>query len=244
MGRPASRIFCCAVRRSYSHLPERGAARLLDRAQGLPLALLILAQQPAHRGCLHGHHAHRVADDVVQLARDPRALLRDRGACLDLSLALELLGALRRICRGPELAAEREAHEPSDGERERDEGEVADALLGVVVNDEGRRSESDAEASDALLALPDHAEHERGCEHTEEVAERVRGERPVVQGDRDADCEDRSRRAERPAPPGEERDREEKDERGKDPSRPVQLRVAAEPEDHLDRGQRRRADNQ
>ena len=65
-----------------AHLGERRAPGLLDGEQRLALALLVVAQQPAHGRGLDGHDAHRVADDVVQLARDARALLGDGGARL------------------------------------------------------------------------------------------------------------------------------------------------------------------
>jgi hypothetical protein len=45
-----------------------------------------------HLGCvgLDGDHAHPVRDDVVELARDPRSLLRHRGVRRPLALALEV----------------------------------------------------------------------------------------------------------------------------------------------------------
>ena len=119
-----------------AHLRERGASGLLDRDQRLALALLVLAEQAAHGGGLDGHHAHRVTDDVVQLARDARALLRDGRARLGLALALEPLCALDRAGRRLELAADREAREPREGERERDPGDFAEALPRIVVDDE------------------------------------------------------------------------------------------------------------
>ena len=60
-----------------SHLGQRLASRLFDDHERLPLALLIRPEQAAHAGRLDGHDADAVADDVVQLARDPRALVGD-----------------------------------------------------------------------------------------------------------------------------------------------------------------------
>ena len=71
-----------------AHLGERLAARLLDHLQRLALALLLGLEQAPHAGRLHRHHADTVADDVVELARDPRALLGDGRARLLLALAL------------------------------------------------------------------------------------------------------------------------------------------------------------
>ena len=46
---------------------------------------------------LHGHHADAVADDVVQLARDPRPFLLDGEPRLLLALELRLLGEPLRL---------------------------------------------------------------------------------------------------------------------------------------------------
>ena len=43
----------------------------------------------AHAARLQDHHRHAVGDGVVQLARDPRALVGDRGARLLLALELD-----------------------------------------------------------------------------------------------------------------------------------------------------------
>ena len=68
---------------------------------------------------LKHHHADGVGDDVVELARDPRALLGDRDARRRLALALGLRGAhLGRLgLLGP--LAQREAGEPGDREQDR-----------------------------------------------------------------------------------------------------------------------------
>ena len=61
-----------------AHLGERLAPGLLDDEQGLALLFLLGAEEPPCRGRLDGHDADAVPDHVVQLARDPRALVRDR----------------------------------------------------------------------------------------------------------------------------------------------------------------------
>ena len=69
------------------------------------------------RADLQHHHADGVGDDVVQLARDPRALLGDRDARGRLPLPLGVRGALlgRLGLLGP--LAQGEAGEPADREQ-------------------------------------------------------------------------------------------------------------------------------
>ena len=89
--------------------------------------------QPVPDGAdLQHHHAHGVGDDVVQLARDPRALLGDRDPRRRLALALGLGRAhLRRLgLLGP--LAQGEAGEPADPEQQRDEDELAGAWSGLL----------------------------------------------------------------------------------------------------------------
>ena len=86
-----------------AHLGQRLAPGLLDDLQRLALALLLRLEQPAHARRLDGHHADAVADDVVELARDPRTLLGDGCARLLLACALESLGSLLRLVGLPQL---------------------------------------------------------------------------------------------------------------------------------------------
>ena len=51
-------------------------------------------EKPAAAAALEDDDADRVGDDVVELARDPGALLRDRGPGALLALAFEDDGAL------------------------------------------------------------------------------------------------------------------------------------------------------
>ena len=84
------------------------------------------------RADLEHHHADRVGDDVVELARDPRALLGDGDAGRRLALALGVrrafLGRLGLL--GP--LAQGEAGEPADREQERDEDELARRVIGSL----------------------------------------------------------------------------------------------------------------
>ena len=68
--------------------PRRGSSRAAGgRAR-------VAVERRLGRVGLDRDHAHAVGDDVVQLARDPRPLLGDRGVRAPLALALEVPGQL------------------------------------------------------------------------------------------------------------------------------------------------------
>ena len=110
-----------------------------------------------HRADLQHHDADRVGDDVVQLARDPRALLGDRDPGRGLALALGVRRALlgRLGLRG--APAQREAGEPGDHEQGRAEDQVAGRVVRVVVADDRRAADDDREPDPALARVA------RGC---------------------------------------------------------------------------------
>ena len=87
-----------AVLAEHSHHPAHLGQGLpaggLHRLQGLPLDLLVLAEPAAYSGGLHRHDAEAVTDHVVQLARDPVPLLRDRPDRPLLTAKASLLGVL------------------------------------------------------------------------------------------------------------------------------------------------------
>ena len=91
----------------------------LDRGQRLLRLGRIAVDHDARGAGLDAHHAHVVGDDVVQLARDPHALLEHRAPRVLLALALGLQGALlgRRGLR--RALAQGEAGEPRDREQRR-----------------------------------------------------------------------------------------------------------------------------
>ena len=115
-----------------AHLGERRATRPLDAASASGLVGELVGQLVAHGADLEHHHAHGVGDDVVELARDPRALLRDgdprRGLALPLRLRRARLGGLGLLG----ALAQREAREPGDPEQERDEDELAGRVAGLL----------------------------------------------------------------------------------------------------------------
>ena len=158
-----------------AHLGERGAAGLLDGLQRLALALLVLAQQPPHRRGLHRHHAHGVADDVVQLARDAGALLGDGRARLDLSLELESLGALAQLLRLPRARAEEEPDEPGGDEEAADPRDLPEPVV-ELEHDVRDRRERDRNARVRDPPLLRRAEGRHRPDRAEE------GKRQVVAG--------------------------------------------------------------
>ena len=85
-----------------------------------------------HRPDLQHHHADGVGDDVVQLARDARALLRDGDAGGRLALVLGHSRAFLRRLRLRSPLAHGEAGEPGDHEEQRDEDEFPRRVSGSL----------------------------------------------------------------------------------------------------------------
>src|SRR5438128_2144945 len=193
------------------HLRERLTARLLDDKQGRAFLLLVGLQEPPDRGGLHGHDADAVADDVVELARDPRALLANRQARPLLPFPLGACRPLLRLVDLPELAADGEADGPGDREGDDVPDEVTDLAPGVVVRDDRRDADRERQAGDRLEARPAHAEEDAHGEPGEE-SDDVVGDDPAVderaRADRDAD---RDRSPERKAPACKQRSGEPED---------------------------------
>ena len=119
-----------------AHLGQRLAAGLLDDLERLALLLLLGPQEPPDRRRLDGHDADAVADDVVQLTREPCPFLRDRLARALLAFPLEASRALVHCVGFLELAAEGEAGHPDHAEDERDEDVLAEARAWVVPADD------------------------------------------------------------------------------------------------------------
>ena len=61
-----------------AHLDQPFPGGDLDAAQRVPGNLGTLVDDVVRHSCLHGDHAHRVGDDVVEIAGDPQALGADR----------------------------------------------------------------------------------------------------------------------------------------------------------------------
>jgi hypothetical protein len=192
-----------------AHLGERGAAGLLDGQQRLALALLLGRQQPPDGPGLDGHHRDAVGDDVVQLARDPLPLLRDRP--LRLGLAVEL-GARRPLPRRPRVLERAADHVPAepDGREERARaGEGRDEGLGLVGvrRDHRQRADDDRQAL-VRLHVGQEPEQERAREGGDEPGQRERHEVLVPERERAGGEEHERRRRERELTPPEQDQRE------------------------------------
>ena len=87
------------------HLRERCAARLLDVGERIPIVGERVRELAPDRADLEDHDADGMGDDVVELARDPGALLchRDARSRLALTLGVECT-FLRRVGLGGPLA--------------------------------------------------------------------------------------------------------------------------------------------
>ena len=97
-------------------LAERLAPRARDRDEGLACPLGIALEHRLARLGLHHHRADAMRDDVVQLARQPRALVGDRGALA------------RRLLAGKRVEQEvLTAHDPPRAPRRRRSAPTANA---------------------------------------------------------------------------------------------------------------------
>ena len=88
-----------------AHLGKRCPAGPLDAPERIAVLGHCIGELVPDGADLEHHHADGVGDDVVELARDPRALLRHRDACGRLALALGL-----RRAHLPPLRPARHAH--------------------------------------------------------------------------------------------------------------------------------------
>ena len=120
-----------------AHLDESGSARVLDGSQGLPGRRCGFGRQRgSFRTCLDDDHAERVADDVVDLARDPTSLVGDcgNGSTLDF-----LLTQAERKPGGP-----RNADQGEEDEQEVDQ-ELTHRVAGLPEVEQGVESDSQHE---------------------------------------------------------------------------------------------------
>ena len=211
-----------------AHLRQRAAAGPLDALERLLVLVHLRGQLVADGADLQHHHAHGVGDDVVELARDPRALLGDRDAGGGLALALGVDGALLRRLDLLGALAQGVTGQPGDQEQGGREDVVAGGVAGLVRDDDRRPAQDDGQPDPRLRGVAELAEQERGGHSRDRQRRRV-ADQPAV-GERDGGGEqpDRDRRAEGPAVAGEQRQHDERGGGHGEPGRRLALRVAAE----------------
>ena len=210
--------------------------RLLDALEGGGRTGGVHAQHRAGRGGLHAHHRHVVRDGVVQLAREPEPLDRDRLPLDELALELELPatpgGACTLARRRPgvvtEVVGAREVQDVGEhlDEQERDEGReragTGDARHRVRVRhgDEDGREQPHEHADDDDQAHPGRAApvgvprtHRVERHEERDVGEERLGDLEDARGD-EGDRREQHDGAGPPAAPGQRgRDREEAQDR-------------------------------
>jgi hypothetical protein len=163
-----------------------------------------------------------VADDVVELARDPGPLVEDGVPRALLALELELRRHLLEL-NGAELAP---ADDPPDQPRRREPDDPGDEIAHVLLPCEhepeprdGEACEEEHEARDALAVDPERAD---GVQRDDECHERLkRGLQRDTEGDdRGRRCEHEAEGRQRPLAPPKERQRGAQCQQRKRPVRP------------------------
>jgi hypothetical protein len=147
-----------------AHLGERGPPGSLDVLERLLVVGQLVGEPVPDGSHLEHHHAHRVRDDVVQFARDPRALLGDRDPRRRLALALGARRASLGSLGLPGAGAERKPERPGDREQHRQRDVLACGARRVVGGDDGRGCHHDDEADARLEGVAEVAE-EKCCGH-------------------------------------------------------------------------------
>jgi hypothetical protein len=102
-----------------------------------------------------------VGDDVVQLTRDPRALLSDCDAGRRVALALGICGAFFRRLGLHHPLTQCETGKPGDREQDRGEYEVARRVGRVVVDNDRRAAQHDGQPDTRLNDVTQVAQQKR-----------------------------------------------------------------------------------
>jgi hypothetical protein len=226
-----------------AHLRERRPARLLDVLERVAVRRQLSGEVVPDGADLEHHHADGVGDDVVELARDPRALLGHGEAGGRLALPFCLARPLLRLLGLSGPLAQREAREPPDSEQHRDEDELSRSVPWIVVDD-GRRAADHDRQPDARLRLVAEVAEQEGRDHAGHRRDDAEHDEPAV--------DDRARRCDHPDGRGrgegiaaaqEQRQHDQRERRDREPpSR--RRRVDAVPERALERDHERREHDQ
>ena len=189
-----------------AHLGERSAAGPLDAPERSRSSGERFRELVPDGSDLEHHDAHGVGDDVVELARDPRALLRHGNACGRLALALgprrALLSGLGPL--GP--LAEGVARNPGDDEpkgmKTKSPVVCAPGMLSTTMRMLARTI---SRPMPRLSAVAQVAEQERGCQPDDAEAPDERDQHSIDERERRRQDPVGGRRGEGKAPVGEER---------------------------------------
>jgi hypothetical protein len=182
-----------------------------------------------------------VGNDVVELARDPRAFLGHSDACSRVPLALRDGRAYFRCLSLLGALAQSKAGNPGDHEIERDEDEPTRRVVGDLVDDERQTADNDNQADTRLPGVAQVPEQERDREADHEEGLQVRDQLPVHERDRGREHEVADRAAERKAPAREDREHQDRERRDPEPQR-CASRLASD--DQLEHGREREGGDQ
>jgi hypothetical protein len=106
------------------HLGERLDPACFDRVEGFPCLFRLRRERAPSAARLNDDDADRVCDDIVELARDPNSLLRDRRASPLLALALRRQRPRLEVPLAEPAMADRATGQPRPADDEEEE-EVA-----------------------------------------------------------------------------------------------------------------------
>ena len=192
-----------------AQLVQRFAPGALDRLEGGLREVRPREREPARARGLHGHPAQRVGDHVVQLARDPRALV-DHGAAGGVRApALEQRGPLAQGAVQRRAAAQQAADQDRRADRDREREEHAGERDVVVVGDgrEHPERQRQRDPGGELLAPGAQAEPEGRDERHRERQQQVLVVLARQRGQQRDRAEDEHDAHERRAPAVDEADR-------------------------------------
>ena len=172
---------------------HRRPGRGLDGGQRFDRRLGVFDADEATGSGLHGNHAHRVGENVVELARDPQPLLGDGPPSLLLALSLQIGGPLFELGDEQAPGAHVVAEQPAAGDEQ--DGVQIGGTCGY------RRRHPRARGGDDQHKARTPGVEQGGC-HVHDERDRRRSHWRVLAGrvDRPANKRDRQRRAHGTAP--------------------------------------------
>ena len=170
-----------------AHLVHRRSGGRLDGGQRGDCRVGVVAADEAAGAGLHGDHAHRVGEDVVQLVGDAQPLLGDGASGLLLALTLQVGGALFELGDEQAPGAHVVAEQPAAGDEH-------DGVHFGGTGGDRRRHPRGHDGDDQHQPRPSSVEP--GGRRVDDERDRRRGHRRVLAGgvDHPTDERDRQRR--------------------------------------------------